>query len=123
MYNCTCTRVCPLIHILPKFPSPFLPLSPLPLSPVLFPPSSLPLLFLPLSYGLDTQYQQVSEVGSIQNSFSESGEGIIDGRVDVGTFVSIDPPYGSDGMSATEELEKCQKTVLKPYLTFLKVVM
>ena len=56
--------------------------------------------------------------------FSDSG-GVIDGRfsMDGGhDFVSIEPPFGDDGMSTTKELERCKKTVLTPYLTFLKVV-
>ena len=30
--------------------------------------------------------------------------------------------YGDGGMSTTQELEACQKTVLSPYLYFLKLV-
>ena len=53
--------------------------------------------------------------------------GVIDGDYSVDAdhdFVDIrlDPTLGDEGMSTTQELNRCKKTVLVFYLNFLKVV-
>lgn len=60
-------------------------------------------------------------------AFSDDGEGVIDTVLSMEAghdFVNVrlDPTLGEDGISTTQELIRCKKTVLTFYLNFLKVV-
>ena len=90
-----------LISLPPSFPPSHLPSLP----PSLLPPSLPPSLL--------TSLPVYSEGGIIDGRYS------LDGGLD---YVRVEPPFRDDGVSTAQELERCKKMILTPYLTFLKVV-